>query len=196
MAADWWARGIALGAGLATTVNAAITLKNYRRARPRMIVQCKYRTMGNEIDLTVTLKNEGATPLYLEQVGIVVVELSTSPPRKRGYRWHRRSCEPTIAPWSISIDLEKRHAKVLHAFNAIEWYFRIPIDRELYDWFREMDDDGRKTYMRVRVPLPHLPITAMLTSNVMEGPDIWLLNLARTDPDDENELPPGKDPWL
>ncbi|WP_406444997.1 hypothetical protein OHB14_38695 [Streptomyces sp. NBC_01613] len=193
MAADWWARGVALGAGLAASVNAAVTLTNYRRTRPSVVVEAKCTALGNEINLTVTLTNKGATPLYLEQVSIVVLELSTFPPRKRMYR---KSVKFALAPWAISIEIEERHAKVLHAFNAVNWHFRIPIDRELYEWFREMAEDGQKTYMRVRVPLPHLPITEMLTSNVMEGPALWLLGRGPTDPEDENEPPPGKDPWL
>ncbi|MFD3924905.1 hypothetical protein [Streptomyces sp. NPDC058614] len=194
MTADWWARGIAIGAGLVASVNAAVTLAAYRRGRPHVAVEADYRATGSQIDLTVTLVNKGSMPLHLEQVGIVVLELSTFPPHKRSYS---KPVKLPMAPWNISIEIEERHAKTLPAFNAIKWTFDIPIDRELYEWFREMDADGRKTYMRVRVPLAHLPITEMLTSNVMDGPPMWLLGLGRrSDPEDEHEPPPGREPWL
>jgi hypothetical protein len=171
MAADWWARGVGIGAALVASVNAAVTVATYRRNRPRVVVEADYRALGQEMSLTVKIINKGSVNLPLDQVGIVWIEISNLPPTRH---WYGKPVTKQAVPRTdISMDLEERHPKLLPAFGAVEWYFDIPIDRELYDWFEENQGE---VFMRVRVPLTHLPLVKAPMSNVMEGPTLWLLS--------------------
>ncbi|MFE5891277.1 hypothetical protein ACFQ6E_20335 [Streptomyces sp. NPDC056462] len=194
MAVDWWARGIAIGAALAAAVNVGYAAATYRRNRPRIAVEADHAALGTGINLTVKLINTGSVSLPLDQVGLVSLEVSTFPARKT---WYGKPVTKRPMPRTdIPLELEERHVKLLPAFSAVEWYFDIRIDHEMYDWLRELDERGAQAYMRVRVPLPHLAFTDALTSNVMESPAMWLLTRPLAEADAEEEPEPAFEPEL
>ncbi|MFE6178225.1 hypothetical protein [Streptomyces sp. NPDC056464] len=194
MGVDWWARGIAIGAALAAAANVSYAAATYRRNRPRVAVEADYTALATRMDLTVKLVNKGSVSLPLNQVGLVWLEVSTFPPRKT---CHGKPVTKQPMPRTdIPLELDERHEKLLPAFSAVQWSFDIPIDREVYDWLREVDARREQAYMRVRVPLPHLAFTEALTSNVMESPAMWLLIRSQAEADTEEETEPAFEPEL
>ncbi|MFF4509077.1 hypothetical protein [Streptomyces sp. NPDC001401] len=153
-----------------------------------MAVEATYAELGTDINLHVKLLNKGSVALPLDQVGLIWLEISTFPPRKT---WYGKPVTKHPMPRTdMPLEVEERHVKLLPAFSAVEWSFAIPLDHETYDWLRELDENGEQAYMRVRVPLPHLPFTEALASNVMKGPAMWLLIRPHPEVDIEDEAEP------
>ncbi|MEV5976241.1 hypothetical protein [Streptomyces sp. NPDC052114] len=80
MAADWWARGIAMGAAGFAGINMIVSAKTYRRVRPKLKMKAERRSKHpvpqNDIEgsprsaymFRLRLINEGTTPLGVERV--------------------------------------------------------------------------------------------------------------------------------
>ncbi|MCX4557460.1 hypothetical protein OHA02_14745 [Streptomyces phaeochromogenes] len=103
MAADWVARGIALGAGIATALNMVISFATYRRGRPRVgveitgvdAVRARDGISRVSVMCSVRLVNRGNTSVDLEDLRFIVkfrgrrVQYATE---KTGFS--RRTLEP------------------------------------------------------------------------------------------------------
>jgi len=75
MAADWWARGIAIGGAAAASLNMTVSALNYRRARPKVqvLVESAYLdviskadTKPNAISFRLRFTNKGSTAIGIE----------------------------------------------------------------------------------------------------------------------------------
>ncbi|GGV59444.1 hypothetical protein GCM10010277_63000 [Streptomyces longisporoflavus] len=80
MDADWWARGIAIGAAGAATTNVIFTGLTYRRVRPKVKVRL-FRTGlrtgtdrgpdASEYQFVLRFTNDGTTPVSVERIELV-----------------------------------------------------------------------------------------------------------------------------
>lgn len=109
MAADWWARGIAIGSAAAATVNMTVAYRTFRRVRPKIKVRlwrtglAAYEAGDNPAQHQFILRflNNGTTPVSVERI-----ELWTYLKRyRRGYIVHGKrfergfpNYEPPVVP--------------------------------------------------------------------------------------------------
>ncbi|GGT88828.1 hypothetical protein [Streptomyces coeruleorubidus] len=143
MAVDWWARGIAIAAALATALNMLIAFKTYRRVRPRLdvvvqlakaepqiIMNAKAVSFRGHYVFLLRLANRGTTPVSIEHVFLVA---SYS-------KWHRRS-EPMLSAGAFLEQPLK-----IEPFDGEQYPFKMPSP----DWTQ-----GGKVprYVQVRVGL-------------------------------------------
>ncbi|WP_329348406.1 hypothetical protein OG226_07930 [Streptomyces sp. NBC_01261] len=79
MAADWWARGIALGSTAAASLNMITSYRTYRRTRPDVVVKFESQYLFPEVNkfgFRMRIVNQGATALGIESVTVEVKHVS------------------------------------------------------------------------------------------------------------------------
>ncbi|MDQ1068346.1 hypothetical protein [Streptomyces canus] len=124
MAADWWARGIAIGAGTATGLNMLVAFRTYLRVKPRVRLRVTYGPLKLAFrnGFLVRIRNISPTSTKIDEVSFTG---RYAFPKKA--RFIRRSRYVQIhhrAVFVSSDDLESENAEAemeLPGFGGVRW---------------------------------------------------------------------------
>lgn len=110
MDVDWWARGIAIGAGSAALGNVIFTGLTYRRVHPKVKVSL-FRTgtrtgternpEASDYQFILRFRNFGTTPVKVERIELVTHPRwyrTKNPELVKGQRFHAGHDEPPVVP--------------------------------------------------------------------------------------------------
>ncbi|MEU3137542.1 hypothetical protein ABZ691_32850 [Streptomyces sp. NPDC006854] len=141
MNVDWWARGIAIGAGTAALCNVIFTGLTYRRVHPKVKVSLfragtRTGTEGNpeasDYMFILRFRNFGTTPVKVERIELVTYPKwyrTKHPELVKGKRFHAKHEEPPVVP----------------ALDGLTHPFYLPT--------RRLTDKKQRTHLRFRVLL-------------------------------------------